>query len=1010
MTFKRPTGHSTTRGSFQRRCHGPLAFWFLNHHLVETELAFQIREFKAKGFAGFFIHPRAGLLTPYGSFDWFRALDFCISHAREIGLEAWLYDEDPYPSGMAGGRVTLEHPELRASHLRVTTAPITREGRQILDLPPGQLIGAFMVQGKAITHIEDHAGLVRTSWESIHLRSSSYYPPYSATGAPHWRAYTLHQHYRISVDAPRRGGSLVAFTREYAVHQPWGEYADLLNPKAVEVFIQSTYADYQRRYGRDFGRTIPGIFTDEPKAVGDYPWSESLLPIFHSITGQQLGECLPHLTADIDSSSEFLRWAYRESISRAFKRAYIDPIERFCRRANLAFVGHISPEEDPIAQAVYAPNLMNWIGGMSIPGTDFIGSQTGDKDHPLLHVGQKLASSAAHTRGKTDVLCEAFAVTDWAQNTSWMGATINWLFALGVNMLTIHGQFYSIDGLRKKEAPPSQFFQASYWTHFGALSKYVENLSRELTSGHHVAPIAIYYPSEDFMALSPSVAEDQPLSPAAVRESERLRDRLAAIVDRLLVAGLDFDFVDVNALASASVRKRALHLHKAAYSVLLVPGRRICAEGAASISKFLELGLPVIGIETRIQILGTGVWELPQRSSINHLVRDLSRIYPPSFRAKGRLIGHRRSTPEGECLFLTNNDVQAFTGNVQVDFAGPYEIYNAQTGIAHPSPDPLALELDPGRAVLIRQQRRPDKTAMHCRPREWRLFKDLSADWSVRPLSDNCLILSEFRMLAAAANSRPTDEEFVDGELINLLEPSSSRVPGRVTSFWTTFECRGYRGPLALVRDSQLGPPADSEMSTNFRFGLNGTEIRSFTPTHRYDPCNQEAAVGGLLREGFNFLVMEQTLPLDWPLEKGLPFDGLRLFGDFSVDFPHGRGPAALTPRRSSIAIGSPAVLQQFGHPHYAGLASYSRQVELSEVPNRLALAFEELFESAEIFVNGQSAGILWQPPHFLELDARHWKPGANSLEVCCSTSPANYLQGLGRPSGFRGSTRLLTI
>ncbi len=1000
------------RSRYQRRHHGPLAFWFLNHLLVEAELAFQIEEFKNRGFSGFFLHPRAGLLTPYGSEDWFHALDFCIRHAKKIGLEAWLYDEDPYPSGMAGGRVTLDHPEVRASYLHPTIMPIQQHGRQVLDLPQGQLIGAYLVQNHKITPIEKHAGLVRTDWEGIQLQHFSYYPPHTASGTPHWRAYTLNQHFRISLDVAERGGFLIAFTREYAKHQPWGEYADLLNPKAVQYFIESTHEDYLRRHGHEFGKSIPGIFTDEPRAVGDFPWSESLRPLFLSLTGHRLQDCLPHLVADVDDLSAFMRWAYREAISRAFKTAYIDQIETFCNRAGLAFVGHISPEEDPIAQAVYTPGLMSWIGGMTIPGADFIGSQIGDKNHPLLHVGQKLASSAAHTRGKTDVLCEAFAVVDWVQNTSWMGQTINWLYALGVNMLTIHGQFYSIDGPRKKEAPPSQFFQASYWEHFAALSAYVENLSRELTAGHHVAPIAVYYPAEDFMALSPSVAEHHTLSDSAVIESERLRDRLANVVDQLLVAGLDFDFVDADALSAGKVQDGKLHVQEEEYSVLLLPGRRLSTGPAACISTFAKQGLAVVGMDKTIGILGEKEWIPNQRTTLAHLTRDLSAICSPIFNANGRLIGHKRSTPQGISLFLTNNDTKMFHGEITVDFEGPYEIYDAQSGQAAPISEPLMLEIEPGRAILIQQMRHPKGKSLHRVPGDWRQLKDLSSEWKVRPLSDNCLLLSEFRMMTTSGTSLPTNENFVFGSLVDLVGSMSSDacVPGRVTSFWTIFQNRGYRGNLALVRDSQLGPPADSEISRNFRFFLNGTEIRDFRRTHRYDPCNQEAAVEGLLQEGSNVLIMEQTLPANWPLEKGLPFDGLRLFGDFSIDLPQGRGPALLSQRPKAYEIGAPATFQQLGHPYYGGLVSYGRDVKLLEVPTRLAIRFEELHESAEIFINGQSAGILWQPPHFLEVDADLWKTGKNTIEVRCSTSPANYLQGLGRPSGFCGSVSLLTV
>ena len=43
----------------------PISFWSWNGVMEERELRDQIRDFKKKGFGGFFIHSRAGRLIPY---------------------------------------------------------------------------------------------------------------------------------------------------------------------------------------------------------------------------------------------------------------------------------------------------------------------------------------------------------------------------------------------------------------------------------------------------------------------------------------------------------------------------------------------------------------------------------------------------------------------------------------------------------------------------------------------------------------------------------------------------------------------------------------------------------------------------------------------------------------------------------------------------------------------------------------------------------------------------------
>lgn len=989
---------------FKRKHFGPLSFWCLNHQLEKPELARQLDELKARGFTGFFMHPRAGLLTPYGSTAWFDAIGFCIQHAKRIGLEAWLYDEDPYPSGMAGGRVTMDHPELRASFLQPTVLPVKRPGRYGLDLPQGPLVGAFLVRDGKIIRVDQHAGLVRTDWVCIRLASHSYYPPFSAEGSPHWRADANHPHYRLSIEIQNAPATLIAFTRHYARHEPWGEYADLLNPKAVASFIELTHKDYHRRFRKEFGKTIPGIFTDEPKAVGVFPWSETLNAIFRSITGQSLVDCLPHLLLDIDDRTIDRRWAYREAISRAFKTAYIDPVENFCRKVGLASTGHISPEEDPLGQAIMTPGLMNWIGGMTIPGVDLIGAEIGDARHKLFHLGPKIASSAAHTRGKQDVLCEAFAVMDWVQDTSWMGKAINWLYVLGVNMLTTHGQFYSIDGPRKREAPPSQFIQASYWEHFSALSQYVENLSRELTVGRHAAPVALYYPSEAFMALA-SASGHPP------KASQPLRDRLAELMDQLLTSGFDFDLVDAQALCAAKMGDGKMKIQGESYSVLVMPGGWLREDAALAARKLERRGLPIFAMQRPMPILGGGGYRARRATKPATLLRDLAAHCRPIYKAGGRLLGHQRVAADGARLFLVNNADTKFHGKVAPDFDGPYEVLDLQTGRALAVKGPLQLEIEPARGVLIRQRGKAARSVVHRNASDWQPWLDLSTGWTARAESDNCLVLNEFRMRAAAAPRAVTEDEFISAPFVDLLAPEarlSARHLGRVTYFWTSFECRGYDRSLALVRDSQLGPPADRERSDNYRFFVNGRKAPPFLRHRRYDPYNLQTSIKGLIREGRNFLVMEQTLPADWPLEKGMPYDGVRLFGDFHVEMPFGRTmPALLTPRPAAYEMGVPTLMQQLGHPHYGGIAVYSRQVRLAAGVERVALRFDTLHESAEIRVNGVSAGVLWQAPHLLEIEPSLWRPGANALEIRCSTSPANYLQAMMRPSGFRGRVAL---
>ena len=58
-----------------------------------------------------FVHPRPGLLTEYLSDDWFHLFDYTVQKGKELGMKVWIYDENSYPSGFAGGHVPAEMPD-----------------------------------------------------------------------------------------------------------------------------------------------------------------------------------------------------------------------------------------------------------------------------------------------------------------------------------------------------------------------------------------------------------------------------------------------------------------------------------------------------------------------------------------------------------------------------------------------------------------------------------------------------------------------------------------------------------------------------------------------------------------------------------------------------------------------------------------------------------------------------------------------------------------------------------
>ena len=96
------------------RAYTIVPFWSWNGTLDPDEAKRQIDLMIDKGVYGAFMHARAGIdygETPYFSDGWWEAMDTTIAYSARKGFYSWLYDEDKWPSGSAGGRTVAKNPE-----------------------------------------------------------------------------------------------------------------------------------------------------------------------------------------------------------------------------------------------------------------------------------------------------------------------------------------------------------------------------------------------------------------------------------------------------------------------------------------------------------------------------------------------------------------------------------------------------------------------------------------------------------------------------------------------------------------------------------------------------------------------------------------------------------------------------------------------------------------------------------------------------------------------------------
>jgi hypothetical protein len=73
--------------------------------------------------------------------------------------------------------------------------------------------------------------------------------------------------------------------------------------------------------------------------------------------------------------------------------------------------------------------------------------------------------------------------TYWDCTLERMKWIANWEYVLGVNLFNNHGYHYSIEGERKRDWPPSQFYHHTWWKYYNLFTTYMARLG-------HIFPAA----------------------------------------------------------------------------------------------------------------------------------------------------------------------------------------------------------------------------------------------------------------------------------------------------------------------------------------------------------------------------------------------------------------------------------------------------------------------------------------------------------------------------------------
>jgi alpha-L-rhamnosidase len=566
-------------------------FWFWNGEMDEKEIVRQIREMAEKGVGGFFICARQGLTIPYLSEQWFRLVAVAIEAAQRYELEVWLYDEYPYPSGMSGGEVILEHPEAR--HRQLLPHSLLVDGPQTLSyaLPWARVLYAHALPVDDIT--------LATIDLAPYIGSAPSQSIFQSTGLTKYtnkRFFTAQLQKQLVWDVPPGRWNITLFLeKEIDEFKYFGTYVDPCHKEAMQTFIATTYEPYARHFRAHFGQTIKGFFTDEVGLLSHIPWSPRLPAFFRERYGSELLERLPSVVYGQGEQIAQARYQFFQSLHLLLRETYHQRVSNWCEQHALQYIAEV-------------PSMrMTTQLHSHVPGGDSAHEKIGrslewiiDNNAYNLRADPKIASSLASQLGTERAMIECFHSVGWSmtlQDAKWM---LDRLAALGINFFVLHAFFYSISGLRKHDAPPSQFLQNPYWAYFRQLADYAGRLCYAMSQGRAYVPVAIVHPTTSFWtAMGNPFHSFKYCGSDAVEEQalERLKQDWAYLCKQLLLHQIDYDHLDPELLAGASIEQGQLVIGQARYEVLILPPLTNLETAAwTQVKAFLAAGGKVIGL------------------------------------------------------------------------------------------------------------------------------------------------------------------------------------------------------------------------------------------------------------------------------------------------------------------------------------------------------------------------------------------------------------------------------
>ncbi len=942
-------------------------FFVWNADINADEIDKDLTSFKDAGSSQVIIHPRPGLITEYLSKNWFDLYRHAVEKGKELGMNVWIYDENSYPSGFGGGHVPDEMPE-------------------------------SYNQGQ---------GLNMSKFDVLPDTCSSYYLCLKEDNGEY-------KDITSSLAGEKgKSGKYFLFSKTYNEKSDWYggfSFVDLLYSGVTQKFIDVTMKGYEKNIGAEFGKTVPGVFTDEPQieSPGGIRWTPDLFDTFLKKWHYDLKTQLPSLYEETGDWKK-VRHNYTQTLLQLFIERWAKPYHDYCESKNLKFTGHYWEHEWPNMRP--GGDNMAMYAWSQVPAIDMLFNQFDDSTTKAqfgnVRSVKELASAANQT-GRQRKLSETYGGSGWEISFRDLKRNGDWEYALGVNLMNQHLTYFTMVGARKYDYPPTFDYHEPWWNNYKYLNTHFARLSLALSSGKQI---------NDILVLEPTTSAwlyDSYTQPN--KKSAEIGLAFQTFITTLEKSQVEYDLGSENILKNiGSVSDGRMYVGQASYSTVVIPPlvENLDWDTFQLLEKFIYTGGKLIIFNDPTILDGSESEEVKkifaQHTSELFKLKDYSKENINKYfnnkrlmfegMTGGTLYHHRRILSDGQIIFLANSSLtENANGTLTTNGKDVLEM-NTLTGSIHGYPNNvsgdnvnISYSLPPAGSLLlyIPDKKSSDYTIQQ-KTGEFVAFQP-SSQMKVTRNEDNALMIDFCDIeignnITKDLNTYDAADKvykfygFKNGNPWNTSVQFRKNIVDRDTFGLTTGFTATYHFPIKGKFDCS-SIRAVIERADLWKVAINGSEVKPESGKWWLDRSFCVFNIGSLLKNGDNTITIKSS-----PMKVNAEVEPVYILGDFSVK-PVDKGWEIEAPA-SAYTAGS---WKTQGLPFYSWGVSYSKEFNVQNSDGKWEVSLGNWSGTmAEVSVNGQPGTIIAFPPYKSDITGLI-KKGINKVDIKVIGSLKNLL------------------